>query len=207
MTTLFETNDKHMSAQTHDLLVSKEQSSPANYSQLIAISIATLIIVLALASLITDMNVADILVWIEAYFGMSFTLLYLALMGMGISSFFKISQREKPEFWYEVGQQAGNGISTLALTFTLLGISLGIGTLSGQPLTPDNVQSLIGELTAQFSLAFMTTVVGLPSATLIRALVSIRYADHIEKQKKAFEKESFTTTENLSREKLNGEVK
>jgi hypothetical protein len=160
--------------------VMRSENKPVNYSQIILSGFAAIIIVLAAASFVTDMNLADILKWIEAYFGLSFTLFYLALMGVGLTAFVKIQQGIKPAFWFEVGQQAGNGISTLALTYTLLGISLGIGALSGQALTPESVQTLIGELTAQFSLAFMTTVVGLPSATLVRGLISIKYAAYIE---------------------------
>jgi hypothetical protein len=85
------------------------------------------------------------------------------------------------DFLYDAGMQAANGISTLALTFTLLGISLGIGTLSEQPLTPSSVNEIIGELTKQFSMAFMTTVVGLPSSAILRAWVSLRYTK-IEKE-------------------------
>ncbi|GBL05404.1 hypothetical protein [Glaciecola sp. KUL10] len=159
-----------------------EQKSHINLSQVITFAIATIVILLAMASFITDMNLADILTWVEAYFGVSFTLIYFVLMGVGAISFVRIHHDIKPEFWYEVGQQAGNGISTLALTFTLLGISLGIGTLSGQALTPETVEPLIGELTAQFSLAFMTTVVGLPSATLVRASISIKFAARVSQQ-------------------------
>jgi len=77
------------------------------------------------------------------------------------------------DFWQSVALQAAGAVTSLALTFTLLGISLGIGSLAGQPLTPDTVQDVIQELTANFSLAFMTTVVGLPSATLLRAVAVI----------------------------------
>ena len=80
--------------------------------------------------------------------------------------------------WSELGLQTANGISTLALTFTLFGISMGIGSLSEQPLSQENVESVISELTAQFSIAFMTTVVGLPTAALIRAVISVRVAKH-----------------------------
>ena len=75
--------------------------------------------------------------------------------------------------WFDAGLHAANGIATLALTYTLLGISLGIGTLADQELTPDTVQSVIRSLTAHFSLAFLTTVVGLPSAAAMRALIGI----------------------------------
>jgi hypothetical protein len=78
-------------------------------------------------------------------------------------------------YWLEVGVQAANGVSTLALTFTLLGISLGIGGLAGQELTPETVQPVIRDLTADFSLAFMTTVVGLPVSAALRAALMITH--------------------------------
>lgn len=82
-------------------------------------------------------------------------------------------------FWLEVGVQAANGVTTLALTFTLLGISLGIGGLAGQPLTPETVQPIIRQLTADFSLAFMTTVVGLPVSAGLRAALLITHEKRI----------------------------
>ena len=79
-------------------------------------------------------------------------------------------------FWTEAGLQAANGIATLALTYTLLGISLGIGTLAEQELTPETVRHVIRGLTSQFSLAFMTTVVGLPTAAILRTLLVVTHA-------------------------------
>jgi len=74
--------------------------------------------------------------------------------------------------WLQAGLQSCNGIATLALTFTLLGISLGIGRLSDGGLTPENINSVIADLTAHFSLAFMTSVIGLPlSAAMRTALI------------------------------------
>ena len=63
--------------------------------------------------------------------------------------------------WRAAGLQAASGIATFALTFTLFGISIGIGSLAEQPLTPETVRVVIADLTGQFSLAFMTTVIGL----------------------------------------------
>ena len=54
-----------------------------------------------------------------------------------------------------------------------LGISLGIGSLAGQDLTPDTIQSVIRTMTANFSLAFMTTVIGLPVSALLRSLLIV----------------------------------
>ena len=75
--------------------------------------------------------------------------------------------------WLVAGIQAANGVATLALTYTLLGISLGIGSLAGQELTPDTIQGVIKVLTENFSLAFMTTVVGLPTSALLRSLLLV----------------------------------
>lgn len=140
------------------------------------------IIALALLSFFTDMPLADILDWAQKVFGWGFALIFSALVVLGIVSAQKIRRGDRLAYWYEVGQQAGNGIATLALTFTLLGISLGIGSLSDQALNPDNIQNIIGNLTKQFSTAFMTTVVGLPAASLIRAWVGIQYQSAINKQ-------------------------
>ena len=68
---------------------------------------------------------------------------------------------------------AAHGVATLALTYTLFGISLGIGTLAGQGLTPETVQTVIRDLTASFSLAFMTTVVGLPLSAALRTILVV----------------------------------
>ena len=54
-----------------------------------------------------------------------------------------------------------------------VGISLGIGTLAGQPVNAETVQSIIGDLTSHFSLAFMTTVIGLPVSAALRAVIHI----------------------------------
>ena len=53
----------------------------------------------------------------------------------------------------ETGLQAANGIATLALTYTLLGISLGIGSLAGHELGPETIQAVIRDLTRHFSMA------------------------------------------------------
>jgi len=75
--------------------------------------------------------------------------------------------------WTEGGLHAANSAATLALTYTLLGISLGVRTLADQELNTDTVQKVIGGLTEHFSVAFMTTVLGLPTAAGLRALISI----------------------------------
>lgn len=151
-------------------LASNRMRSGAQISYWIGGSI---IIVLALLSFFTQMTIADLLGYAERLFGITFLLGFSVLVATALCSITKIYAKKNTVLWAEVGLQAANGISTLALTFTLLGISLGIASLSNQPLTPDTVQQIIGQLTAQFSMAFMTTVVGLPTATLCRAVISI----------------------------------
>ncbi|MBT1449412.1 hypothetical protein KJ365_00835 [Glaciecola sp. XM2] len=133
----------------------------------------SLIILLAAFSFFTQMSLMDILGYVEQLFGLTFTLLFSSLVMLSAWAILKIYQDKQVEVWTEVGLQAANGISTLALTFTLLGISLGIGSLSNQTLTPESVQGIISQLTSQFSMAFMTTVIGLPTATFFRAWIGI----------------------------------
>ncbi|MGB0310816.1 MAG: hypothetical protein ACPGFY_09710, partial [Candidatus Puniceispirillaceae bacterium] len=69
--------------------------------------------------------------------------------------------------------QASAGITTLALTYTLLGICLGIGGLSDANLSADTINQVITDLTAQFSTAFMSSVIGLPISAAMRTLLII----------------------------------
>ena len=140
--------------------------------------IGIVIIALALASYLTQLPLDAIFQWLERMFSITFIIAFSLLTALGGFSVYQLSHCKnayQANYWHEVGQQAGNGIATLALTFTLLGISLGIGTLAEKPLTPENIQLLVSGLTKQFSMAFMTTVVGLPAATFIRALAGIKY--------------------------------
>ena len=68
------------------------------------------------------------------------------------------------------------------MTFTLLGLSLGIGTLAATPLTPDTVPEVLATLTERFRLAFLTTVVGLPTAALVRAAFAVSRAGAADRQ-------------------------
>jgi hypothetical protein len=138
------------------------------------------IIALAGATYLLDLHLVRVYQWLNDAFGPLFLVLFSALCGIGVYAVRQLKadrmQRIKPVVWYEVGQQAASGIATLALTFTLLGISLGIDALSQQSLTPETVSSVIQELTKHFSSAFMTTVVGLPSAHIIRSVLAVRWA-------------------------------
>lgn len=79
------------------------------------------------------------------------------------------------DFWLTAGVQMANGVATLALTYTLFGISVGIGALADQGLTPETVEGVIRDLTASFSLAFMTTVIGLPLSAAVRSILVITH--------------------------------
>ena len=94
--------------------------------------------------------------------------------------------------WSEAGLHAAGSVSTIALTYTLLGISLGIGTLANKELNPQTVQSIISDLTQHFSMAFMTTVIGLPIAAILQALIKItEVKKECEMPKKKFLQQEF----------------
>ena len=146
------------------------------------------IVMAAAVSMLTNMPLEDLLHWIDRHFGIVFCVLFFALVLLGVYCVAMLHRLDvhvesnkkqqkliyaRRELYSEIGVHCANGVSTLALTFTLLGISLGIGSLSSQSLTPDHIQTIISALTEQFSMAFMTTVVGLPTAALLRAGIGI----------------------------------
>ncbi len=137
-----------------------------------------LAVALAVAVLMTSSSVTDIANWAREVLGWSFVVLLTSLVFLALYSWVRMLQLKGAGdgVWFEAGVQAANGVTTLALTFTLLGISLGIGTLAGQELTPETIQPVIRKMTANFSLAFMTTVVGLPISALLRSLIIVTHA-------------------------------
>ena len=136
------------------------------------------VIALAVAVIATPLDAKGVADWTHDLFGPTFLVMCTALILVAIFAWTRL--RDVPAgqraLWLETGMSASNGLVTLALTFTLLGISLGIRSLATQELTPDNVQVVIRGLTENFSLAFMTTVVGLPAAAVLRALLTITSA-------------------------------
>ncbi len=152
------------------------QSAPRtfkNWFSFLSIMVGVVVIVLACVSFIFNMQLLEIMNWISLHFGMTFSVLFSILLAISGYAILMVSKQQNIVYYFQIGIQAANGISTLALTFTLLGISLGIGALAEQSLTPENVNQLISVLTKQFSMAFMTTVIGLPSALIVRASLSI----------------------------------
>jgi hypothetical protein len=134
------------------------------------------IIVLAVVTHIWSLDLGEVFDWLETAFGPVYLVSYVALVAVAVYAATRLSDIHQGAVWLEAGQQAAAGIATLALTFTLLGISLGIESLSNHALSPETIQDVIRELTRHFSTAFLTTIVGLPTANGLRALLSIRWA-------------------------------
>ena len=145
-------------------------------SRSISYLLGTVVVVLAIAAAATPLEPAQIADWAHRVFGWA----YISLLGgLVLATLFCWTQMQRNldrRVWFEAGMHTSSGIAILALTFTLIGVSLGVGTLAEQELTPSTVQGVIAELSAHFSLAFMTTVVGLPTSAVMRALISITEA-------------------------------
>ncbi len=162
----------------------------ATSSRTLSLLLGTSVIALALTAASTGIGITDIASWAMRVLGMAFIGLLAGLIFMALFCWVRLvdSQRTKNEpgaaLWLESGLHAANGVATLALTFTLLGISLGIGTLADQELNHDTVQGVIRGLTEHFSLAFMTTVIGLPAAAVLRALLGVTGVRHSSKHPK-----------------------
>ena len=135
------------------------------------------VLVLAASVAVTSKRPSELAEWTISAFGPSFIVALTALVVITIVAWLRqrsfANDPAARHVWVETGLHAAGGIATLALTFTLLGISLGIGTLADRPLNPETVASIVGELTRHFSMAFMTTVVGLPLSAMLRALIQV----------------------------------
>ncbi|MBH67131.1 MAG: hypothetical protein CMM58_02140 [Rhodospirillaceae bacterium] len=122
-------------------------------------------------------------------FGPAFIFLFITLVFVSLYCWQKQNElwhdKTARHPWTEAAMQCADGISTLALTFTLLGISLGIGTLADKVLTPDTVQIIVKDLTKHFSLAFLTTVVGLPTSAMLRSMVRVTEAKCVARAPRA----------------------
>jgi hypothetical protein len=152
----------------------------------LSLMLGSFVIGLAVISILSGRSSAALLHWAVDVLSVPFLLLLGALVFASLLALVKLyettamrndaerdSRRVK---WLQAGLQSCNGIATLALTFTLLGISLGIGQLSDGSLTPENVNQVIANLTSQFSLAFMTSVIGLPLSAALRTVLIVSNA-------------------------------
>ena len=115
--------------------------------------------------------------WGFSTLGTSFILIFSILVFASLFCIFKLNTSENniKKFWLETGMQFSNSISIIALTFTLLGISLGIGELSSAKLDLNTINQTIGKLTEQFSMAFMTSVIGLPVSAIFKSALIINF--------------------------------
>ncbi|MBD21004.1 MAG: hypothetical protein CMM37_08200 [Rhodospirillaceae bacterium] len=144
-------------------------------SRTLSYMLGVTVILLAISVIFTAKPLPEVTDWLRDVLGYSFLGLTGILVFVVFFCWIKLISEEKENFevWMISGIQAANGIMTLALTFTLLGISLGIASLSGKALTPETVQPAIHEMTTNFSLAFMTTVIGLPLSAVLRGLLIV----------------------------------
>ena len=146
-------------------------------SQALSIFLGGIVLILFLYVGYSDANPYFVFEWIVSTLGYSFLIITTFLTLIAIISIINIINCEsrRRKFWFETGLQVSNLISTLALTYTLLGISLGIGELSSSKLDIDTINQTISKLTQQFSMAFMTSVIGLPLSGLLRSISIIIY--------------------------------
>ncbi len=146
-------------------------------SQTTSFMLGGLVIAAAFVVMATSTSLDDIASWAWDVLGLTFAAVLAGLVYLALFCWVKVGKARKigteVQPWLTAGVQSANGIATLALTYTLLGISLGIGSLAGQELTPDTIQVVIRGLTENFSMAFMTTVVGLPTSAFLRSLLLI----------------------------------
>ena len=143
-------------------------------SRTMSVFLGVVVIGLFAAAMATSLEAGEIMRWAREVFGITFIVALAGLVMTALHSWRGLTvDGEVDQTKFETGLQAANGIATLALTFTLLGISLGIGSLAGHDLGPATIQAVIQDLTRHFSMAFLTTVVGLPVSAVLRAMLMI----------------------------------
>jgi hypothetical protein len=142
--------------------------------------LGAVVLALAAGAMTSSAGIGEIMDWVHRSFGISFILLFSALVLFSLYCWLQIQRADRSaprrRVWVEAGMHAANGVATLGLTYTLLGISLGIAALSQHQLTPETVQQVIGQLTRHFSMAFLTSVVGVPAAAGLRAILMVSEA-------------------------------
>jgi hypothetical protein len=169
------------------------KNSMDNISQVLSLLLGITVLVLGAYVIFTGNHPNELVNWSISILGLSFVITLLVLIFGSIFCIFKLKQSHfnTNKFWFETGMQFANSISTLALTFTLLGISLGIGELAISKLDINSINETIGKLTNKFSMAFLTSVIGLPLSSLLRSILIIIF------EYKNIKKESFINKNNL----------
>ena len=148
----------------------------ANGSRMLSYALGALVVMLAFVFATAEMRPGEIASWMHRVLGAPFVVLLVALTLASLFCTWQVSSDPGQSFWFEAGMQAASGVATVALTYTLIGISMGIGSMADHPLGPDTVTELIRSMTEDFSLAFMTTAVGLPVSAILRTLLVLTEA-------------------------------
>ena len=116
-------------------------------SQALSYYLGALVLGLAAAAIFDLPQPREIIAWATRVLGFTFLALLSALILIALYGWVRLTRHGMPpeqrQAWQEAGMHAANGIATLGLTYTLFGISLGIGELAGQELTPATVQEVI----------------------------------------------------------------
>jgi len=96
----------------------------------------------------TALDAGDVMRWAREVFGVTFLVALAALVITALHCWMRLEVNGAADAArLETGLHAANGIATLALTYTLLGISLGIASLAGHDLGPETIQAVIRDLT------------------------------------------------------------
>ena len=144
-------------------------------SQAVSFFLGSILISLVFIVYLTENKPSEIFNMANSILGSTFIILISLLTFFSvicITNVITLKLYEK-KFWFETGLQSSNLISTIALTYTLLGISLGIGELAISKLDIGSINETIGKLTNKFSMAFLTSVIGLPLSSLLRSILII----------------------------------
>ena len=148
-----------------------------HFFRVLAILAGLIVILLALILFIFGIAPMDLFTTARDTLGMLFMSLSVGLLMVTMMAIAKIQdpglERGRKTAWFQIGLHAANGIATVALTFTLFGISAGINQLAAGELDIDSVNAVVTGLTSQFSMAFLTSVIGLPLSALMRVVVVV----------------------------------
>lgn len=145
----------------------------------LAYFLGVIVIALAIGKAATSLDTATIAAWTWHVYGATFLALFALMTFVTLFCWTQMrNSADRGPVWFEAGMHAAGGIAILALTFTLLGICMGIASLNGQELSPETIHEVMGRLTANFSMAFLADVLGLPTSSALRALLSVTAVAH-----------------------------
>ena len=152
-----------------------------NFSQTLSWFLGSVVVIFFLYMMTTGQNPKVIVDWTLSTLGKLFIIIFLVQLIISIYCLIQVNVLDKPykRFWFEFGLQVSSSISTVALTFTLFGISVGIGELSSSNLDISTINKTIERLTQQFSMAFMTSVIGLPVSSILKSILIINFEHYL----------------------------